>query len=274
MERRKIIIEEIAHWRRSKVLPEQYCDFLMNLYQEDHSEAATASWQTVSKTSIRNSHWRFWLILCLALVLASIIVFNFNQFPLPMQIGLALCITALSYYLGLVKLRSNKTLSYATLGSGSIFMLWIGQYVMTLHDVEHAFWFIGYFVLCSVLWIVFGIIFKIGLFQFCGWMGIIMFYGWLLHARIDQIHWLHIQLFWLPLTVIFVWLGWLLHHRNKSLGKVYFLVGLLLWFVPDVYLILFTNHASAWLQFSFISKIVVAALLLFIFRKKWIEWVA
>lgn len=274
MGKRKIILQEIAHWRRNKVLPEHYCDFLMNLYQEDHSEEAIASWQSVSKSSIRNSHWKFWLLLCLTLVLVSIIVFNFNQFPLPMQMGLAICIIALSYYFGLVKLRPNKTLSYASLGSGSIFMLWIGQYVMTLQGVEHPFWFVGYFVLCSIVWVLFGIIFKIGLFQFCGWMGLIMFYAWMLHARVDDIHWFHIQLFWIPLTVIFIWLGWLLHHRNKSLSKVYFLVGVLLWFVPDLYLILFTSKANGWLQVSFMSKIIIAGILLFMFRKKWIEWVA
>ena len=26
------IVKEIEHWQRSKLLPEQYCDFLLNLY--------------------------------------------------------------------------------------------------------------------------------------------------------------------------------------------------------------------------------------------------
>ena len=34
-EKRKMIVREIDHWRRSKLLPEHYCDFLMNLYVDE-----------------------------------------------------------------------------------------------------------------------------------------------------------------------------------------------------------------------------------------------
>ena len=33
-ERRTIIVREIEHWRRSKLLPDHYCDFLLNLYAD------------------------------------------------------------------------------------------------------------------------------------------------------------------------------------------------------------------------------------------------
>ncbi|WP_252508902.1 hypothetical protein [Paenibacillus peoriae] len=33
--KRAILLHEIEHWRRSRLLPEQYCDFLSNLYRED-----------------------------------------------------------------------------------------------------------------------------------------------------------------------------------------------------------------------------------------------
>ncbi|WP_156323827.1 hypothetical protein [Bacillus sp. JCM 19034] len=33
-ERKEIVIEEIKHWRKSKLLPEHYCDFLLTLYSE------------------------------------------------------------------------------------------------------------------------------------------------------------------------------------------------------------------------------------------------
>jgi hypothetical protein len=272
MEKRKIIIKEIENWRRSKVLPEHYCDFLMNLYQDD--EVKTTSWNTVSKTSIRNSHWKLWLLIGVILTAVCVIVFNFNLFPIPMQIGISTFFILLCYLLGILKLHKNKSISYMFLGTASIFLLFIGQHLMKLHGVEDALWVLGYLVLCSIIWIVIGIILKLGLFQFCGWTGLIMFYGWILHSRIDEIHWFQIQMFWIPLTVIFIWLGWLLHHRNKSLGNVYFLVGIFLWFVPDVYLIMMTESTDQWMQVSFIGKIGIAGILLFVLRKKWTEWVA
>ena len=30
--RKKIIIQEIKYWKKSKLLPEKYCDFLLTLY--------------------------------------------------------------------------------------------------------------------------------------------------------------------------------------------------------------------------------------------------
>lgn len=273
MERRNIILQEIASWRRNKVLPEQYCDFLMNLYQLDHSEEAAASWQYVSKSSIRNSHWKLWVLIGVVIAAASFIVFNFNHFPLAMQIGLTICMTTVAYILGLYKIRANKSLSYALIGSGSILLLWAGQHVMRLHHVEHIFWYVAFFVLCSVIWIALGIIARNGLLLLIGWMGLILFYGWLLHSRIDDIHWVQIQLFWLPLTAIFIWLGWLLQHRNKSTGAVYFFVGLFIWFIPDLYLVIMTETSHV-MQLSFMGKIFLASLLLFIFRKKWVEWIA
>jgi hypothetical protein len=34
-EKRNLVVKEIEAWRRSKLLPEQYCDFLQNLYLDD-----------------------------------------------------------------------------------------------------------------------------------------------------------------------------------------------------------------------------------------------
>ena len=32
--RKQIIIKEIGYWKNNKLLPEQYCDFLLALYTE------------------------------------------------------------------------------------------------------------------------------------------------------------------------------------------------------------------------------------------------
>jgi hypothetical protein len=36
--RRKIIINEIQYWKQNRMLPEHYCDFLLNLYTEGSTE--------------------------------------------------------------------------------------------------------------------------------------------------------------------------------------------------------------------------------------------
>lgn len=272
-EKKKIIIKEIGHWRRSRLLPEQYCDFLLNLYQdEDHSEQS--SWNTDSKTLIRNSHWKFWLLFGVISAVVSFVVFNFNSFPLQMQIALSALIIFICYFLGFLYLNKRKNIAYLCFGLGSFILLIIGEYIIKLQQVNDILWTLGYVVACSIVWIVLGIVTQMGVFQFCGWVGLILFYGWLLHTRMDQVHWFQIQMFWFPLTVIFIWLGWLMHHRKKAIGSVYFIVGLLIWFVPDIYLMIMEGTTNSWIQLSFIGKIIIALLVLFLFRKKWTEWVA
>jgi hypothetical protein len=41
--KREILLYEIEHWRRSRLLPEQYCDFLSNLYREDENVTQSQS---------------------------------------------------------------------------------------------------------------------------------------------------------------------------------------------------------------------------------------
>jgi hypothetical protein len=39
-EQKKLILKEIQRWKESRLLPAEYCDFLMNLYAEGDSLAA------------------------------------------------------------------------------------------------------------------------------------------------------------------------------------------------------------------------------------------
>lgn len=276
-EKRTIIIQEINNWRNSKILPEHYCDFLMNLYKDNESVDPiheNSSWGHNTKVSIIQSHWKLWFLVIIIVTAVLFIVINFNLFPIALQIIISSIIIILCYILGVVKRDNNKITSYLFLGAGSIFLMFIGQYTMNLHQIDDVFWVLGYLVLCSVIWILFGMIFKFGLFQFCGWVGLIFFYSWFLHTKIDQIHWFQIQMLWVPLTVIFIWLGWMLHHRSKRIGNVYFLVGILIWFVPDVYLIIFSELADSLIQIPLLMKIILSGVILFGLRKKWTEWVA
>ncbi len=260
----------------SKILPENYCDFLMNLYKDDDSVPIqeSSSWGQKTKVSIIQSHWKLWLLVIIIVSATLFIIINFNLFPVPLQMIISAFIIILCYILGVVKRHKNKILSYSYLGAGSIFLMFIGQYIMNIHQIDDVFWVLGYLLLCSVTWILFGILFKFGLFQFCGWVGLLFFYSWFLHSRVDQLHWFQIQMLWVPLTVIFIWLGWLLHHQSKRIGNVYFLMGILIWFVPDIYLIIFSELANSVIQIALLLKIILSGVILFGLRKKWTEWVA
>lgn len=170
-------------------------------------------------------------------------------------------------------MNKSKASAYALLGIGSIMMLWSGQYLLKAQGYGESAWLVGFLVFCSLVWLLMGLILNLGILQFSGWLGIVMVYGWLVHAQVAGAHWLPIQLLWLPLTLFFIWIGWLLTQRQKSVGFIYCIVGLLLWFVADAYLIFVSEHDHIWMQVVLVIKIGITIATLYAFRKKWTEWV-
>jgi hypothetical protein len=271
-EKRKIIVYEIEHWRKSKLLPEHLCDFLLNLYLEDPADRPK-KWGSVSPSSIRNSNWKVWILIFGSIGLISFIALNFNSFQIPMQISISALIILLCYMVGGVSRTKNPTIAYLALGVGSILLLNIGLFLLHKHDADPTL-IVAYTVLCSIIWMVTGITARLPVFHFGGWLVLILIYGWVLNHNIEAFDWLGLQMSWVPVSIVLLWLGWLFHHNNKQMGAVLLLVGFLVWFIPDVFGLLLTDLPQNGLQLSLMLRIVIAGIALFSLRKKWTEWVA
>lgn len=272
-DKRKIIVSEIERWRRSKLLPEQYCDFLLNLYMDDTTEREKFSWFGVSSSSIMNSNWKAWVLIFGSIGLISLFVLNFNSFSPAMQIGVSALFVATCYMLGTVQLNKQPLVSYMTFGIGSILLLYLGIYWLMNESYSVSF-VVGYIAACSIVWMVTGVLARMFVFHFAGWIVLLLIYGWFLHRNIDSFDWIGLEMSWMPVSVVLLWVGWLFQHSNKQIGLVLFVVGLLAWFVPEIYGMILTSIAAEALQLLFIVKVIVAGIVLFVWRKKWIEWVA
>lgn len=80
--RKKIIINEIHYWKKSRILPEQYCNFLLALYTEGEYE------QEVS--SPKRPTFRKQYIIMTAVIVSALIVNYFTEIVPLMQILLFL----------------------------------------------------------------------------------------------------------------------------------------------------------------------------------------
>lgn len=99
-------------------------------------------------------------------------------------------------------------------------------------------------------------------------------YGWLLHYQLDTISWITLQFSWLPLAVLFCWMSWIIHEKSRQIGLVFFLLSLIVWYMPELYGMLYAEkYGSATVQWLLLTKMLVEAGLLFAWRKKWTEWV-
>lgn len=276
-EKRSIIVSEIEHWRRSKLLPEQYCIFLLNLYKDDSSGSITKAKSRKLPKGTGKLNWKYGLIAFVVLTVISLTTFymiNFNSFHIGLQISGSVLIIFICYLFGVIKLKHKPIFSYVFLGIGSILLLFIGEYLLQQHGFTDPLWIIGYIVICSIIWISIGWILEIGMLQFAGWAGLLLFYGYLLHSLTGRdVSWLQIQLWWIPFSVIFAWVSWLLRIKRKKDSKVLLAIASILWFVGELYSLFFSELSGIIIQYSMIGKVIALAATIFFIRRKWRDWI-
>lgn len=270
-DKREIILNEIEYWRRNRLLPEQYCDFLTNLY--DDKEAA-ARRNPLSLENLQQGSIKVWLLCFGVISFIFLIAFYFSVFPWGLQLAVAVSTLIVVYgYAGVLRKRQPLT-SLMLAGTGSVLMLGFGVWLISLHDLNRGLWLPILVTLCGIVWAVLGMLLRIGLLQYCGFGAMLLLYaGFFIQIRPDASVW-ELQLFWLPLCVLMIWLSWLLHHKTQGMSSVYFAVGATIWMMPEIDSMLLRDTAPGWIALVIIVKLAAAGGLLFGFRKKWITWVA
>lgn len=271
LEKREIILREIQYWRRSKLLPEQYCDFLTNLYNDDETEIKDHN--PVSLRNLQQGSIKVWLFGFGIISLIFMISLYFSVFPWPLQLATALCVLIVCYGFSAVYRDRNLVISILLAGAGSVLTLGFGLWLISLHDLNPDFWRPLLIAGCGLLWCILGFLLRISLLQYCGYaFWALLYAGFFGQARPDASV-LELELLWLPLCVLMIWLSWLLYHRVKGVSGVYMGVGVSLWIMPEIDALLLRQDYPQWVSLILILKIAAGLALLFIFRKKWITWV-
>ncbi|MCL7747230.1 hypothetical protein [Halalkalibacter alkaliphilus] len=124
--RKRIIINEIQHWKSTKLLPEQYCDFLLTLYTEGDHELK----ENIKKQSM---FFKRYILLTLLMVhllfLLTILVIYFTDFSIAMQIAIVVPFTA-AILLVASKSTNSIVSSYYYMITAIIFYLLTVEIVM------------------------------------------------------------------------------------------------------------------------------------------------
>jgi hypothetical protein len=275
-EKRRILIMEIEHWRKSKLLPEHYCDFLLNIYLEDSSDKPKSSsgFLGVTPTAIKDSNWKIWILIFVVIALISYAALNFTAFELPMQMGLSMLLLFCCYTVGSLQRSKEPLRAQVLFGVASLFLLFIGVFMLKLHGIQKPVLVVGYVAVCSIVWLLTGLLSRFMLFQLCGWVVLIFCYGWLLHYQLDLASWITLELSWVPLSIVFGWMGWMIHEKSKQMRTVFLMLSCNVWFMPELYAMLYSElYGEDTVQIVFLVKLFIEASLLFALRKKWIEWV-
>lgn len=179
-QRKRIIISEIQYWKKNRLLPEHYCDFLITLYAQGESQGQEemkpeASVLEKRKTPISG---KLVLLFLAAAVLGSSLIF-LKSYPLA-----AIAITCLFTAVLLVRLITHKAIRKSLLPFAYIIaaflILGLSLKVWFVYFEGETMLLLGLLMLNSIIWLFAGRLLKLMYFTISGSVGLLMIIGFLL----------------------------------------------------------------------------------------------
>lgn len=263
-EKRKLILAEIERWRRGQLLPEQYCDFLRNLYLEGEAEPASRRWLQLPRRVAGRiaAGWRpayGWSLLGLISLILSISLY-FTVFHPLLQTVLSLLLVTLLIGIGLHKRTRNPLAGFAALGSGCLLALLLGLALLRLHGAAPQA-SVALVAACGLLWIGAGLAGRIGPLQLAGYVALLLCYLWLIQSwHAAPGFWL-LQLYLLPAAALLYGAGsWIYGGIGSAGAMLMFTAGLAL-LAPEGYLLAFAGAGAVPAVPAMIGKGIAAAIL-------------
>lgn len=178
-EKKKVIISEITFWKKNHLLPEHYCDFLMQLYTEGKSLSEEGEKQLEKQSLLKKEKPSMGKIvmttmttLLILAIIALMFLFGENLVWLPISIGILVLIGIITF---IIKTPLNKQLT-TTLAYASGALLLFATSIRIVGEVTSnnvIALFITLIVNC-IIWIVLGGVLKQVYFMISGILGLII----------------------------------------------------------------------------------------------------
>lgn len=168
-ERKEIIMNEIKHWKKSKLLPEHYCDFLLTLYSEGDEQFEPEQEKAVAKFKLLSV---VFVQICLLL---SVVVIYFTDFFVVMQIGI--CVL----FIGITIFAAYKMASYSVLLShfyylvAAIILFLLMVYCTSIMFVNNQIAMGAVIFFTCIVWLTIGLKWKMSYFTIAGIGGFLLF---------------------------------------------------------------------------------------------------
>ncbi len=264
-EEKQIIVNEINKWREGRLLPSEYCDFLLNLYSEGERSGIPepVEVETKPKTSIMKRVKRTAVIVfvMLAMVCLALFAANYSSLSGAVQVAALSGIVFLAYIATIVyKYRGNQPIVLSLLHSIASIMLAITFIHATnvTNLVGYTDILLGGFAGVFLVWIVTALWMKHKLVFMAGLAGFSVLYYKVVSSYIDGQTVFHYQVYWVPLFLIALWfsLGCNLKPERRQYGLIFLLTGVVYLFMPEVAYFL-QNVSSESFQYVIPIKLLI-----------------
>jgi len=209
-----------------------------------------------------------------ASVIASLILlaFHFNGFSSLMQIAIFSVSTLLFYILAVFFRRRNAGYSQLFLAVSFIIVTIGGLFMIRQLDLDKTALLI-FLTILFLLWCGNGLFFRLGYYLYCGLLGLGIMYGFATIGRISADYtWWSTELYWVPVSLLMIGLGFLLHERQRQLAGALAICGLLLFFGAEVQSLYIEKARQEVIQLLLFIKVFAGSALFFLTRRYWFSW--
>ena len=179
LQRKQIIMNEISFWKKNKLLPEHYCDFLLALYAQGENngdeQTENASKAVLAKKQKTKVILYTIVGLLTAILLASLFVASTAIFIPIILVAIAI----LSFLYRAIKLVKNKSVMAPLLFVFSaLLLLALSFKVWDIYFGDNPLLLIGLIFGNCLLWLFSGLLMKLIYFSISGILGILLIIGY------------------------------------------------------------------------------------------------
>lgn len=178
-QRKQIIMNEIAFWKKNRLLPEHYCDFLLALYaqgENQEDEQVENSSKAVLANKQKNKIILYIIVgLLTVLLLASMFIVTTAIFIPIILVAIAI----LSFLYIAIKLVRNKSVMAPLLFVFSaLLLLALSFKIWDVYFGDNPLILIGLIFGNCLLWLFSGLLLKLIYFSISGILGLVLIIGY------------------------------------------------------------------------------------------------
>jgi hypothetical protein len=161
--RKQIIINEIIYWKKNRMLPEHYCDFLLALYTKGNGLQGQSQ-----KSRLRKN-----VLLLLILIPIGIFLFYFTELSLTLQIVFGLFLIIMGILLTLYSAKRGMLFQIPLIITAFL-LLFVSVQITVIHTSDDSFMLYIVLAINCFIWIFTGLKLKQIYFTISGTAGLIL----------------------------------------------------------------------------------------------------
>lgn len=177
--KKKIILNEILFWKQNKLLPDQYCDFLMTLYSEGNEIELEEEVSHKKSIIAQEKRKKILLFTLLAMISIALLLALFLVTELAWLVATIVGVIAIFLMILAYRFAKKKEMLAPILHIASALLLFgISVKISIEYFFENQIVLYGLLIMNCLLWLFTGYKFKLMYFKVSGAVGLIVLIGY------------------------------------------------------------------------------------------------